>query len=284
MPDLEYAYTVTKVRLDRLLVERGLVDSRERGQRLIMAGEVMVGDRLADRPGQLVQPDADVRIKAQLPYASRGGFKLAAALDAFDVPVEGAVCVDVGASTGGFTDVLLQRGAARVIAIDVGYGQLDWKLRRDPRVTVLDRTNARTLAELPRDPATGEPARARVVTVDVSFISLKLILPAAARWLARSGGGHVVALIKPQFEAGREQVGKGGVVRDPGVHAGVLTSVLGWAAERGWIVHGLIRSPLEGPAGNVEFLAWLARSTSEGTPPVDVEAAIHHVVQGDARG
>ena len=273
---------MTKVRLDRLLVERGWVDSRERGQRLIMAGEVLVGDRIADRPGQLVQPDADVRIKEHLPYASRGGFKLVAALDAFDVPVEGAVCADVGASTGGFTDVLLQRGAARVIAIDVGYGQLDWKLRSDPRVTVLDRTNARTLAELPRDVATGMPALARVVTVDVSFISLTLILPAVARWL--TDGGHVVALIKPQFEAGRERVGKGGVVRDPGVHADVLRWVLGWAVGHGWIVCGLIRSPIEGPAGNVEFLVWLTRSTSEGLPTMDVEAAIHRAIQGDARG
>jgi 23S rRNA (cytidine1920-2'-O)/16S rRNA (cytidine1409-2'-O)-methyltransferase len=263
---------VTKVRLDRLLVERGLVDSRERGQRLIMAGEVLVGDRVVHRPGQLVPSDADIRIKAQPPYASRGGFKLAAALEAFDV----------GASTGGFTDVLLARGAARVIAIDVGYGQLDWRLRSDARVTVLDRTNARTLIELPRDPATGGPAFARVVTIDVSFISLTLILPAVARWLAE--GGHVVALIKPQFEAGRERVGKGGVVRDPGVHADVLRSVLKWAVENGWIACGLIRSPIEGPAGNVEFLVWLTRSTSEGMRSVDVEAVIHRAIQGDARG
>ncbi len=267
---------MTKVRLDRLLVERGLVDSRERGQRLIMAGEVLVGDRVADRPGQLVQPDADIRIKTKLPYASRGGFKLAAALDTFGVPVEGAVCADVGASTGGFTDVLLQRGAARVIAIDVGYGQLDWKLRSDPRVTVLDRTNARTLTELPRDPATGGPALARVVTIDVSFISLTLVLPAVARWLPE--GGHVVALIKPQFEAGRERVGKGGVVRDPGVHADVLRSVLRWAVENGWIVRGLIRSPIEGPAGNAEFLVWLTRSPSDGTQAIDLAAAIAQVI------
>ncbi|HKZ83078.1 MAG TPA: TlyA family RNA methyltransferase [Anaerolineae bacterium] len=267
---------MTKVRLDWLLVERGLVDSRERGQRLIMAGEVLVGDRVAERPGQLVQPDADIRIKTKLPYASRGGIKLAAALEAFDIPVEGAVCADVGASTGGFTDVLLQRGAARVIAIDVGYGQLDWKLRSDPRVTVLDRTNARTLTDLPRDPATGGPVLARVVTIDVSFISLTLILPAVARWL--TGGGHVVALIKPQFEAGRERVGKGGVVRDPSVHADVLGSILRWAAENGWIVRGLIRSPIEGPAGNVEFLAWLTRSPLDGTQAIDLAAAIARVI------
>ena len=253
-----------------------MVDSRERGQRLIMAGEVLIGDRVADRPGQLVQPGADIHVKAQLPYASRGGFKLAAALEAFDIPVDGAVCADVGASTGGFTDVLLQRGAARVIAIDVGYGQLDWKLRNDPRVSVLDRTNARTLTELPRDPETGGTALARVVTIDVSFISLTLILPAAARWLA--DGGHVVALIKPQFEAGRKRVGKGGVVRDPEVHADVLRSILGWAVENGWNVRGLIRSPIEGPAGNIEFLVWLTRSTAEGASALDLTAAIAQVI------
>jgi 23S rRNA (cytidine1920-2'-O)/16S rRNA (cytidine1409-2'-O)-methyltransferase len=266
---------VPKVRLDRLLVERGLVDSRERGQRLILAGEVSIGDQVADRPGLLVPADADVQVKQPLPYVSRGGFKLAAALDAFDVPIAGALCVDVGASTGGFTDVLLQRSAARVIAIDVGYGQLDWKLRSDPRVTALDRTNARTLAALPADPTTGQPALARVVTIDVSFISLTLILPAVARWLAKEG--QVVALIKPQFEAGRARVGKGGVVRDPATQRDVLRSVLGWAVEHGWIVRGLIRSPLEGPAGNIEFLAWLARAPGRAQP-IDVEAAIEQLI------
>jgi 23S rRNA (cytidine1920-2'-O)/16S rRNA (cytidine1409-2'-O)-methyltransferase len=273
---------VTKVRLDRLLVERGLVDSRERGQRLIMAGEVMLGDRVADRPSLLVQPDADIRIKQPLPYASRGGFKLAAALDAFDVPISGSVCADVGASTGGFTDVLLQRGALRVIAIDVGYGQIDWKLRNDPRVTVLDRTNARTLAALPADPATGQATVAHVVTIDVSFISLRLILPAVAGWL--SDDGHVVALIKPQFEAGRDRVGKGGVVRDRQAHADVLRSVLGWAIEHGWKVCGLIRSPVEGSAGNVEFLAWLTLPAREDTPPTDFSTIIDQLISADTPG
>jgi len=272
---------VPKLRLDRLLVERGLVDSRERGQRLIMAGEVMLGDRVADRPSQLVQPDADIRIKQQLPYASRGGFKLAAALDAFQIPIEGLVCADVGASTGGFTDVLLQRGAARVFAIDVGYGQLDWRLRNDPRVTVLDRTNARTLDALPLDPATGQASIARIVTIDVSFISLTLILPAVAGWL--SSDGQVVALIKPQFEAGRDRVGKGGVVRHAAVHADVLRAVLGRATRQGWIARGLIRSPVEGPAGNVEFLAWLAPSAS-GARSIDLASTIDTVVRADASG
>jgi 23S rRNA (cytidine1920-2'-O)/16S rRNA (cytidine1409-2'-O)-methyltransferase len=270
---------VTKVRLDRLLVDRGLVESRERSQRLILAGEVMLGDRVADKPGLLVSPDADIRIKEKLPYVSRGGYKLAAALDAFDVPVRDAVCADVGASTGGFTDVLLQHGAARVIAIDVGYGQIDWKLRTDPRVTVLDRTNARTLAALPPDPETGQPARVRVVSIDVSFISLRLILPAVSRWLAEEA--HVIALIKPQFEAGRERVGKGGVVRDPSTHRDVLRSVLAWAGEHGWTVHGLIRSPIEGPSGNIEFLAWLvpaAEPAASQGQSFDIKAAIDELV------
>lgn len=249
------------MRLDQLLVERGLAQSRERGRRLILAGEVMLGDRVADRPGLLVEPDIDVRIKVRLPYVSRGGLKLAAAMDAFAVPVKDAICVDVGASTGGFTDVLLQRGAARVIAVDVGYGQLDWGLRQDPRVTVLERTNARSLSALPPDPVTGQPARAGVVTIDVSFISLKLILPSVSSWLEPDG--HVVALIKPQFEAGRERVGKGGVVRDSQTHRDVLRAVLDWAVEHRWSVCGLIRSPIEGPAGNVEFLAWLVPSTGD---------------------
>jgi len=226
-----------------------------------MAGEVLIGDRVADKPGQLVSPEAKIRIKTPLPYVSRGGLKLAAALDVFHLPVQGAICADVGASTGGFTDVLLQRGAARVFAIDVGYGQIDWKLRSDPRVTVLDRTNVRELTALPPDADTGRPALARVVTIDVSFISLTRVLPAVAGWIADDG--HVVALIKPQFEAGRERVGKGGVVRDPQTHRDVLTATLGWAAEHGWVVSGLIRSPIEGPAGNVEFLAWLTRPAAD---------------------
>ena len=195
---------MTKVRLDQLLVQRNLVESRERAQRLIMAGEVLVNDRVADKPGMSIAVDAAIRIKEPLPYVSRGGLKLAAALDRFPIPIERVVCADVGASTGGFTDCLLQRGAARVYAIDVGYGQLDWKLRNDPRVVVMDRTNARYLESLP------EPIR--VATIDASFISLRLILPAVLQWLCPDA--HIVALIKPQFEAGRERVGKGGVVRD----------------------------------------------------------------------
>ena len=196
---------MAKVRLDQLLVQRNLVESRERAQRLIMAGEVLVNDRVADKPGMQIAAEAAIRIKEPLPYVSRGGLKLAAALDRFSIPIARMICADVGASTGGFTDCLLQRGAAKVYAIDVGYGQLDWKLRSDPRVVVMDRTNARYVDSLP------EPIGLAVI--DASFISLRLILPAGLKWL--SAEAHIVALIKPQFEAGRDRVGKGGVVRDP---------------------------------------------------------------------
>ena len=224
-----------------------------------MAGQVFVNDQPADKPGMLVAPDAAVRIKESLPYVSRGGLKLAAALDRFPIPVAGAICADVGASTGGFSDCLLQRGAAKVYAIDVGYGQLAWKIRSNPRAVPLDRTNARYLESLP------EPID--LVTIDVSFISLRLILPAVTKWLRPEA--HVVALIKPQFEAGRERVGRGGVVRDRAVHADVLRSVFQAAGDDGLIPIDLIRSPIEGPAGNVEFLAWLRRAVIQHRPSVD---------------
>jgi 23S rRNA (cytidine1920-2'-O)/16S rRNA (cytidine1409-2'-O)-methyltransferase len=249
---------VAKVRLDQLLVERNLVESRERAQRLIMAGEVLVNDRVADKPGMQIPADAALRIKQPLPYVSRGGLKLAAALDRFPIPIEHMVCADVGASTGGFTDCLLQRGAARVYAIDVGYGQLDWKLRSDPRVVVMDRTNARYVESLP------EPIGLAVI--DTSFISLRLILPAVLKWLVAQA--HIVALIKPQFEAGRERVGKGGVVRDPQVHAEVLRSIAQTAQRLSCSPIDLLRSPIEGPAGNVEFLMWLRPGEHEPVQPL----------------
>ncbi len=238
-----------KERLDLVLVERGLVESRSAAQKLILAGQVFVGESRADKPGTLVAIDASIRLRQGLPFVSRGGVKLQAALDVFTLDVAGLVCADVGASTGGFTDCLLQRGAARVYAIDVGYGQLGWKLRRDPRVVVLERTNARYLTSLP------EPID--LATIDVSFISLTLILPAVSRWL--QANGQVVSLVKPQFEAGREQVGKGGVVRDAAIHADVLRRVLNWANTHGLTPIGVTRSPITGPAGNVEFLAQLRR-------------------------
>ncbi|MBI5566398.1 MAG: TlyA family RNA methyltransferase [Chloroflexi bacterium] len=251
-----------KIRLDQLLVERGLVASREKSQRLIMAGEVLVNDQVADKPGAQVKADVTVRIKEPLPYVSRGGLKLAAALDRFAIAIEHAVCADVGASTGGFTDCLLQRGAAKVYAIDVGYGQLDWKIRSNPRVIVMDRTNARYVDALP------EPID--VAVIDASFISLRLILPSVLKWLKPHA--QVVALIKPQFEAGRERVGKGGVVRDTEIHAEVIRSIWQAAGDLGFNPIDLIRSPISGPAGNTEFLIWLRTATDdsiEAPPPVD---------------
>jgi 23S rRNA (cytidine1920-2'-O)/16S rRNA (cytidine1409-2'-O)-methyltransferase len=254
-----------KQRIDLLLVERGLSSSRTEAQRLIMAGEVRVGDQVVSKPGTQVPAEATVSVAQGLPYVSRGGLKLEAALDEFSVRVEDKVVADVGASTGGFTDCLLQRGAKRVYAIDVGYGQLAWPLRNDERVVVMERTNARNLSELP------EPVH--LATVDVSFISLTLILPRVREWLVP--GGAVIALIKPQFEAGRAQVGKGGVVRDPAVHRQVLQHILTWADQNGVPPQGLIRSPIKGPAGNVEFLAKLVRSAAGA---MDVEAAIDRIL------
>ena len=252
---------VRKQRLDLLLVELGLADTRQQAQRLIMAGQVTVGERMVDKPGTRVAVDAPVGVPGGLPSASRGGLKLAAALDAIGLDPCGWIVADVGASTGGFTDCLLQRGAERVYAIDVGYGQLAWKLRQDPRVVVMDRTNARYLETLPEG--------VDLVTADVSFISLKLILPAAIGWLRSDG--EIVALIKPQFEAGRDQVGKGGVVRDPAIHRRVLEDLSTWAGAEGLTLAGLIPSPITGPAGNVEFLAhWLR----DGAASVDASTLI----------
>jgi 23S rRNA (cytidine1920-2'-O)/16S rRNA (cytidine1409-2'-O)-methyltransferase len=239
---------VSRVRLDQLLVERGLAESRARAQALLMAGRVRVGagdgGRVDRKPGDLVAPGVAVSVAAPLPYVSRGGEKLAAALDAFGVDPAGRVCLDVGASTGGFTDVLLQRRAARVHAVDVGRGQLALALRADPRVVARDRTNARDLA-----PALlGETVSLAVV--DVSFISLGLVLPAVVRCLAP--GGHVVALVKPQFEAGRGRA-PGGVVRDRAVHGEVLEKVLAAARAAGLVPLDMAASPLLGPAGNREF-------------------------------
>jgi len=240
------------VRLDRLLVDRGLVPSRERAQRLILAGAVLVGDRPATKPGTLVAADASLRLRAPVSdYVSRGGEKLAGALDGFGLDVAGAVALDVGASTGGFTDCLLRRGARRVIALDVGYGQLAWSLRQDARVVVLERTNARSLD------ATMLPETPDVATIDVSFISLALVLPPVAA--ALRAGGQVVALVKPQFEAGRSQVGKGGVVRDPVVRAAAVAAIRLAAEASGFRVRGEADSVLHGPKGNREVFLWLEK-------------------------
>ena len=242
---------ISKQRLDELVWARGLAESRSQAQRLILAGQVFIGDEVADKPGRLVAEDAPVRVQASSRYVSRGGLKLDAALAAFDITPAGWVCADIGASTGGFTDCLLQHGASRVYAVDVGYGQLAWSLRQDPRVVVMERTNVRYLASLP------EPVR--LATVDVSFIGLGLTLPAVARLLVPTdaAGGGIIALIKPQFEVGKGRVGKGGVVRDPEQHRAVILKVIAEAAAGGLAPAGLIRSPITGPAGNVEFLVWL---------------------------
>jgi len=240
-----------KERLDRLMVVRGLAESREQAQRLIMAGEVEVDGERQDKPGRMVLLDAEITVRRPLPYVSRGGLKLAAALNAFAVPVAGCVAIDVGASTGGFTDCLLQHGAARVYAIDVGYGQLAWKLQTDPRVVVMDRTNVRHLETLP------DGALADLAVIDVSFISLALVLPAVLRLLKPNA--QIIALVKPQFEAGVDDVGKGGVVRNADVHRRVLREICAAAQNLGLHPAGLIASPVLGPAGNVEFLLWLKR-------------------------
>jgi 23S rRNA (cytidine1920-2'-O)/16S rRNA (cytidine1409-2'-O)-methyltransferase len=243
-----------KQRLDLLVVARGLAPSREKARALIMAGEVLVDGAPADKPGMPVRLDSDIVVRAQPRFVSRGGDKLEGALAAFPVDVTGAICADVGASTGGFTDCLLQHGAARVYAIDVGYGQIAYPLRLNERVVVMERTNVRHLTTLPE--------RVSLIVMDASFISLRLLLPVVQGWLAP--GGSIIPLIKPQFEAGPEDVGRGGVVRDPAVHRRVLAEVLTFSQALGFGVSGLIRSPLKGPAGNIEFLAWLTTAAHPG--------------------
>ena len=237
-----------KRRLDQLLVDRGLVESRTRAQALVMAGKVFSGERKMEKAGQQVAEDIVLEVRGQdHPWVSRGGLKLAHALEHFSIDPQGAVAIDVGASTGGFTDVLIQGGAAKVYAVDVGHGQLAWKLRNDDRVIVLEKTNARHLT------AEHVPEPVDMVVCDASFISLKTVLPAAIAMV--KPGGRLVALIKPQFEAGREQVGKGGVVRDPEVHAAVCDDIRAWLEHiGGWQIDGIVPSPITGPEGNIEFL------------------------------
>ena len=239
-------------RLDMLVMDRGLATSRERAKALIMAGDVYVDNQKADKPGDLYPEEAHVECRSSgLRYVSRGGLKLEKAIAAFGIELCGLTCMDIGASTGGFTDCMLQNGADRVYAVDVGYGQLAWKLRNDSRVICLERTNARHLS---REQI---PEVLDFASVDVSFISLKLILPPLCALLKERG--HVTALIKPQFEAGRENVGKKGVVRDPAVHREVLEQFLRHAGDSGFTVLGLTYSPIRGPEGNIEYLAYLEK-------------------------
>ena len=234
---------MAKQRADVLLVERGLAESREKARALLLAGQVRLGDRVIDKPGTLLPQDAELRVLARTPYVSRGGVKLAHALDVFRVDVADAVAVDVGASTGGFTDCLLQRGARKVYALDVGRGQIDYRLRTDQRVVVIEGVNARYPLALPE--------QVDVATVDVSFISLTLVLPNVLS--AVKPGGLVVALVKPQFEAGRGQVQRGGLVKDPAIHAEVLGRIILWIVEHGARLRGLTSSPIPGGDGNREF-------------------------------
>jgi 23S rRNA (cytidine1920-2'-O)/16S rRNA (cytidine1409-2'-O)-methyltransferase len=240
---------MAKRRVDALLVERGIVDSREKARAAVLAGEVFVGEQVAAKPGQLVDAAAPLRLAARPRFVGRGGEKLAHALTVFDLDVAGKVALDAGASTGGFTDCLLQAGAARVYAVDVGYGQIDYGIRTDPRVTVMERTNLRYLSSLPE--------RVDLASLDLSFISLTKVLGAVHGLLAP--GGLVVALVKPQFEARRGEVGKGGVVRNPLIHASVLGRVAWWAATHGFRIGGLTTSPIRGADGNREFFVLLRR-------------------------
>lgn len=244
-----------KQRLDKLMVEKGLAPSREKAQALIMAGQVVVGDHAAEKAGQQVLPDVEIRIKGEvLPYVSRGGLKLEKGLDAFGIIPDGRVAIDVGASTGGFTDCLLQRGASRVYAVDVGYGQLAWKLREDPRVAVLEKTNIRHLQPEQLDPLPD------LAVIDASFISLNLVLPPTLSLLTRPA--EVVALVKPQFEVGKGAVGKGGIVRDPKLHDQVLANMEQLAHELGAELLGICDSPITGADGNREFLMGLRLGAS----------------------
>ena len=245
-----------KLRLDAYLTEQGLFETRSRAQAAIMAGQVLVDEMKIDKPGTSVKEGAKIRILGdQLRYVSRGGLKLAKALQKFPVSVAGKVMADIGASTGGFTDCALQNGAVRVYAIDVGYGQLDWKLRNDPRVINMQRTNARLLE------ADSLPEPIEAASIDVAFISLEKILPAVRKLLAADA--FVIALVKPQFEAGKENVGKKGVVRDPAVHKEVLRRIIAFAEQEGFGIGGLDYSPVKGPEGNIEYLLYLTATPAK---------------------
>ncbi len=260
-----------KERLDVLLVNNGLAESREKAKRTIMAGLVTVDGRLEDKPGSRFDIDSDVQVKGQeCPYVSRGGLKLEKAIEEWGVSCDDAVCVDMGASTGGFTDCMLQHGARKVYAIDVGYGQLDYKLRTDERVVNMEKTNIRymdtSLIEEPVD----------LISIDVSFISVKHMFPVAAQILSEDG--KILCLVKPQFEAGREQVGKGGIVREPAVHREVIENVIGYAADSGLYPEALSFSPIKGTKGNIEYLLLLSRKKCDNK--LDMSGVINEAHSG----
>ena len=256
-----------KGRLDQLVFDLGYTESRERAKTTIMSGLVFVNGQRADKPGTPVAPDAKIEVRGEaIPFVSRGGFKLDKALQVFPIDPSGKSCIDCGASTGGFTDVLLQHGAAKVYAVDVGYGQLAWKLRNDPRVVNLERTNLRYVT------AEQIPELLEIAVMDVSFISIKLVLPAVKALLVP--GADLVCLIKPQFEAGRDEVGKKGVVRDSGVHCQVIRGILDFAPQIGLSVMGLDFSPIKGPEGNIEYICHMKNGCYEGAS-IDVEALVN---------
>ena len=264
-----------KIRIDVLLTEKGLAPSREKAKAMIMAGQVYVDQVRIDKAGTTVPDSAEPEIRGHaIPYVSRGGLKLEKALDVFSVRPEGRICVDCGASTGGFSDVLLKNGAKKIYAIDVGYGQLAWSIRNDPRVVVMERTNIRNVTE---EQVPDEPDLA---AIDVSFISLKLVFPVLRRIMAPTA--EICCLIKPQFEAGREKVGKKGVVKEAATHAEVLENVIAYAGESGFSMRGLTFSPVRGPEGNIEFLGhFVSGGTAADVDPAAVVRAAHDSLEGN---
>ena len=265
-----------KIRLDQLVFDRGFTESRERAKTTVMSGHVFVNGQRADKPGMPVTEDAVVEVRGDaLPFVSRGGYKLDKALKVFPVDPAGKVCIDCGASTGGFTDVLLQHGAAKVYSVDVGYGQLAWKLRNDPRVVNLERCNLRYVT---REQI---PEALDLAVMDVSFISVRLVIPAVKELLKE--GAPLICLIKPQFEAGRDEVGKKGVVRDGAVHESVVETVLAFARESGWTVMGLDYSPIRGPEGNIEYICYLRNGVYEA-PEICVSDVVKASHEAFAKG
>lgn len=264
-----------KVRLDCLMVEQGFAESREKAKAIIMAGDVFIDNQRYDKAGTSVPKDVKLDVRGRLRYVSRGGLKLEKAMAEFPIHLTGKVTMDIGASTGGFSDCMLQNGAMRVYAVDVGYGQLAWKLRTDPHVVNLERTNVRYLTQ------EQVPEQLDFFSVDVAFISLKLVLPVAHKFL--KDGGEAVCLIKPQFEAGRSKVGKKGVVRDPAVHCEVIEEITGFVLQNGYSVLGLTYSPVRGPEGNIEYLLYLKKTEKTESAVLDIPALVeesHRVLNG----
>ena len=257
---------MSKIRLDQLVFDRGFAESREKAKAIVMLGEVFINGNRADKPGMQIDSECSVEVRSKgLPFVSRGGYKLDKAVKVFNIDCKDKICIDCGASTGGFTDVLLQNGAAKVYSVDVGYGQLAWKLRNDPRVVNLERTNLRYVE------SNIIPEKLDLAVCDVSFISLKLVIPAVKELLKPEA--EILCLIKPQFEAGREQVGKKGVVRDAAVHKSVVEDIIGFMTSIGLSIIGLDYSPIKGPEGNIEYLCYMKNAENAGIEP-DIETVV----------